>query len=153
MRQRPGARALESICVALPEVTPGSRMERVLRAIQLLGRSLDGDADDRFLRRWSALEALVGSPSPKTTDTIARRAAWLLEVPSARPARESWLKTLYKRRSQLSHGAVDGTPFDFDAVAFGCVCFDLLEMVAAREDVADIDPLYRDADRSPAAAS
>jgi len=141
-RERSGIRALEELAITLPGVAEGSRVERVLRATQLLGRSLDGDADDRFLRRWSAMEALVGSPARNTTAEVAARAAWLLESTATRAGREQWLKDLYRRRSQLSHGAVDRTPFDFDAVAFGCLCFDLLERVAARTDAHDIAALY-----------
>jgi hypothetical protein len=91
-RMREGIRALETLSSCLPDVPLGTRVERVLRAAQLLGRSMDGDGDDRFLRRWTALEALVGSPSDNTTQEIATRAARVLEPLETRPSRERWFK-------------------------------------------------------------
>jgi hypothetical protein len=140
-RARAGVRALEELAANMPAVPLGSRVDRVLRGAQLLGRSLDGDTDDRFLRRWSALEALTGSPRTAVTEGVVQRAAALLSLPQERASREAWLKKLYARRSQLSHGNVDDTPFDHDAVAFGCLCFDLLEIVAARSDT-DIEAVF-----------
>jgi hypothetical protein len=142
-RARPGVQALEELVVALPAVAPGSRVERLLRATQLLGGSLNGDHDDRFLRRWTAFEALVGTRDQNIVQTVARRGAWLLESTStAREDRQRWLKELYDRRSKLSHGAVDRTRFDYDAVEFGWLSFEALERVAERTEALEIEEVY-----------
>lgn len=141
-RQRPGIAALERLAQELPAVPPGSRVERVLRAAQLLGRSMDGDADDRFLRRWMALEALINPQRDRVVEHVTRRASWLLFEPSERKAREKWFSDMYDRRSRLAHGDVDRTPFDFEVVEFGWLAFDALERVAALQEIAEIDGVY-----------
>jgi hypothetical protein len=141
-RTRPGIGALERLAQQLPVMPGGSRVERVLRAAQLLGRSLDGDPDDRFLRRWMALEALVNAGRTRIMEQVVTRSSWLLFGPAERAQRERWFEQMYDRRSRLAHGSIDRTPFDFDAVEFGWLAFDALERVAALETVAEIEAVY-----------
>lgn len=143
VRARAGIAALELLATRLPETPAGSRVDRVLRAAQLLARSLDGSTDDRFLRRWMALEALAAPGRDDVTTQIAERAAMLLFAADERPARVDWFKQMYDRRSRLAHGDVDRSPFDYTAVEFGWLVFAALEAVAARSDT-DIEALYVD---------
>lgn len=78
---------------------------RILRAATLLAESLDGQPEDRFLRRWMALEALVGREPGEVTERLSERLAVLTcDDPAERIRRKGFFRKLYGWRSDIAHG-------------------------------------------------
>jgi hypothetical protein len=103
-----------------------SMQGRIMRAATLLAESLDGQPEDRFLRRWMALEALVGREPGEVTERVSERLAVLTsDDPAERIRRKAFFRKLYGWRSDIAHGRplplLKRTSEIFKVLSFGAV--------------------------------
>lgn len=101
---RPGMHELEGLAVrAQRDLT--DMQARLIRAAVLLAESLDGLPPERFMKRWMALEALVGKESGEVTERTSERLAVLTtDDLEQRIRRKTFFRELYGERSHLAHG-------------------------------------------------
>jgi len=131
LARRVGLRRIADLAAHLPSLPSGKMSRRLLRAARLLGESFEGSSPDRFVRRWMALEALLGDGRPELSDRLCERIAVLTaDGGSARLERKTALRELYNLRSRHVHGADDFELEEHTATWFRMIAMHALERAA-----------------------
>lgn len=129
-----GLRRVADLAAALPARPLGGVDGRLLRAAVLLGESFDGALPDRLLRRWMAVEALLGDSGSELGDRLCERMAVVSHPDAgARLERKRALRELYRDRNDIAHGRTPRAVPDSELTWFR-----MLAHVALRA-IADLD--------------
>ena len=108
LRTRAGLCGLVDLAAAIP-LDPSAAADldlRLLRAAAAMSSSFSGTPAERLLWRWIAIEALLGDERPELGERLSDNIAVLLtDTPEARGPMKREIKTLYKLRHRVAHGA------------------------------------------------
>jgi hypothetical protein len=138
--RRPALARIAALAARLPTEPTNKFERRLLRASLRLGEAFEGNLADRFLRRWMAMEALLGERGPELSDRLVERMTVISHPdPSARVGRKAGLKELYGYRSALAHGAEDPPITEHTAAWFRMLAMHTLEVAAGIPAIDEAD--------------
>lgn len=106
LARRRGLQELNQLAKSLPvDVRAVNEIDRrLLRACVMIATSFSGTPAERVLKRWVAIESLVGDRDGEASERIADRLAVLAVSPAERAARKNRIKQLYRYRNDVAHG-------------------------------------------------
>jgi hypothetical protein len=104
LRESPLSHAV-ALAASVPTEVRDDMTHRLLRAAALLVESLDGDPEDRLVRRWMAIEAMLSIEGTEITQTLAERVAVVArDAASDRADLKRVMVSSYGLRSAVAHG-------------------------------------------------